>query len=232
MTTVVIAGASGVVGSRVLPRLLRRDDVQSVVALGRRVLPLAGDLSVPGYRTDPRLISRAVDLQDRSATAAAIPEGVSVALCCLGTTMKQAGSKDAFRAVDHDAVVTFATAALERGATRFVVVSSIGARATSTNFYQKTKGEAEEALARLGYPQLTVLRPSLIDDEGARREYRPGERLTLPLARVAFALIGKTSRYAPIRADVIAAAMVRLAFDDTAERVRIVESDQLHHLGR
>jgi hypothetical protein len=85
----------------------------------------------------------------------------------------------------------------------------------------------------MGYAQLTVLRPSFIDDEGARREYRPLERLTLPVARIIFSVVGKTSRYAPISADVIGKALVRLALDDTTtERVRIVESEQLHELGR
>ena len=218
---VAIAGASGVVGARVLHHLLRREDVDRVIAVGRRMLPLQHE----------KLVSKIVDLQNRTAIAAEIPEGTGTAFCCLGTTMKRAGSKEAFRAVDYDAVVAFAQAGLERGARRFLLVSSIGASASSANFYQKTKGEAEEALAGLGYAQLTVLRPSLIDDEGARGDDRPAERLTLPVARFVFGIVGKTRRYAPISADVIARAMVRLAFDSTTDRVRLVESDQLHRLG-
>jgi uncharacterized protein YbjT (DUF2867 family) len=221
-TNVVIAGASGVVGSRALRYLLSRDDVGSVAAVGRRVLPIQHE----------KLVSRIVDFRSKTAIASEIPDGTAVAICCLGTTLKQAGSKDAFRAVDHDAVVALAEAARERGARRFVLVSSIGADPRSRNFYLRTKGETEEALERLGYQQLTVLRPSFIDDEGTRGEYRTGERLTLPLARIVFSVFGKTSRYAPVRADVIAKAVVRLALDDIdAERVRIVESEQLHALG-
>ena len=222
MNTVVIAGASGVVGARVLHHLLRRDDdVARVIAVGRRILPLQHE----------KLVSKVVDLQNTAAVAAEIPEGTAVAFCCLGTTMKRAGSMDAFRAVDHDAVLAFGQAALAKGARRFLLISSVGARAGSANFYQRTKGEVEDALARLGYAQLTILRPSLIDDEGARRDYRAGERLVLPLARIVFAVVGKTRRYAPISADVIAKAMVRLAFDNTTDRVRSVESDELHRLG-
>ena len=222
MNTVVIAGASGVVGARVLHHLLRRDDdVARVIVLGRRILPLQHE----------KLVSKVVDLQNTAAVAAEIPEGTAVAFCCLGTTMKRAGSMDAFRAVDHDAVLAFGQAALAKGARRFLLISSVGARAGSANFYQRTKGEVEDALARLGYAQLTILRPSLIDDEGARRDYRAGERLVLPLARFVFAVIGRTRRYAPISADVIAKAMVRLAFDNTTDRVRSVESDELHRLG-
>ena len=221
MNTVVIAGASGVVGARVLHHLVRRDDVRRVIAVGRRTLPLQHE----------KLVSKVVDFQSTTAIAAEIPEGTEVAFCCLGTTMKRAGSKDAFRAVDHDAVLAFAHAALGKGAKRLLLISSVGARASSTNFYQKTKGEVEEALARLGYAQLTILRPSLIDDEGARRDYRAAERLVLPLARLVFAVVGRTRRYAPISADVIAKAMVGLAFDNTTDRVRRVESDELHRLG-
>ena len=222
-TIVVIAGASGIVGARALHHLLARDDVYGVVALGRRVLPVQ----------DAKLVSRIVDLRSKAAIASGITDGTTVAICCLGTTLKKAGSKDAFRAVDHDAVVAFAEAARQKGAQRFVLVSSIGADPRARNFYLRTKGETEEALARLEFAPLTVLRPSLIDDEGKRRESRRLERLTLPVARLIFSVVGKTSRYAPVRADVIAKAAVRLALDDTStERVRIVESEQLHALGR
>jgi uncharacterized protein YbjT (DUF2867 family) len=221
VNTVVIAGASGVVGARVLHHLVRRDDVDCVVAVGRRIVP----------QRDEKLVSKVVDFQNATAVAAEIPEGTAVAFCCLGTTMKQAGSKEAFRAVDHDAVLAFGKAALERGARRFLLVSSVGARTNTANFYLRTKGEVEEALARLGYAQLTILRPSFIDDEGARRDGRAAERLFLPLAQVVFAVVGRTRRYAPISADVIARAMVRLAFDETTDRVRRLESDELHRLG-
>ena len=218
---VVIAGASGVVGRRALHHLLVSYDVGGVVALGRRTLPVQDD----------KLLSKVVDLRNKTATAAEIPDGTAVAICCLGTTLKTAGSKEAFRAVDHDAVVTFAEAARERGARRFVLVSSLGANPRTRNFYLRTKGATEDELARLDFAQLTVLRPSFIDDEGAREERRPLERVTLPIARSIFAVIGKTSRYAPIPAEVVGKAVVRLAFDDTLERVRVVESEALHAIG-
>jgi uncharacterized protein YbjT (DUF2867 family) len=220
-TNVVIAGASGVVGRRALHHLLEFDDVGGVVALGRRTLPTQHH----------QLVSRVVDLRNKTATAAEIADGTAVAICCLGTTLNTAGSKEAFRAVDHDAVVTFAEAAREKGAQRFVLVSAVGANPRARNFYLRTKGETEEALARLDFAQLTVLRPSFIDDQGAREEYRPLERVTLPIARAVFALIGTSRRYAPVSADTIGKAVVRLAFDDTLERVRVVESEALHAIG-
>ena len=181
---VALVGATGVVGSRVVPRLCERADVASVIALGRRVPSFA----------HAKLDARVAALQDPDALQRELRDGVDLAVCCLGTTMKQAGSKEAFRAVDYDAVLAFGRAARACGAVRFVLVSSVGADARSGNFYLKTKGEAEDALATLGYAQLTVLRPSFIDNQGARTEFRPGERFVLPLARAVFTLIGRSDR--------------------------------------
>jgi uncharacterized protein YbjT (DUF2867 family) len=221
MKTVAIIGASGVVGSRTTRELLARGDVARIIVLGRRAVPLQHE----------RLSSRVVDLQSRAAIAAELPDDVSVAISCIGTTLKKAGSKQAFRAVDHDAVIAFGEAARDKGVPRFLAVSGLGANAHSSNFYLRTKGEADEGLTRLGFPQLTILRPSLIDDDGTRPEMRIGERIALPITRAVFSIVGKTHRLAPIRADVIARALVQLAFDDSAESVRIVESDRLHRLG-
>ncbi len=221
MKTVVMTGASGVVGARALKHLLARDDVGKVVALGRRPLTVQ----------HPKLVSAVADLRTPVAMTGAMPDRVDVAVCCLGTTMRQAGSQEAFRAVDLEAVLAFGEAARSRGAARFLLVSAVGANRRSRNFYLRIKGEAEEGLRRLGYPQVTILRPSFIDDEGARHESRPGERVGLSVARAVFAVIGSTRRFAPIRAEVIARALVRLAFDDTRDPVRIVQSEQLHALG-
>jgi len=221
MKTVAIIGASGVVGSRALRELLARSDVTRVIALGRRPAPVEHE----------RVSSRVVDLQSRAAIAAELPDDVAIAISCIGTTMKKAGSKEAFRAIDHDAVIAFGQAARDKGVPRFVMVSALGADARSGNFYLKTKGEADDGLTRLEFAQLTVLRPSLIDDDGTRAEARLGERIALPITRAVFSIVGKTNRYAPIRADVIARALVRLAFDDATEPVRIIDSDRIHSLG-
>lgn len=219
--TIVIVGASGIVGSRALTRFLARKDVRRVVALGRRELPLQHD----------KLTSMVLDLHSSEALAREIPDDVDIAVCCLGTTMKKAGSKEAFRAVDRDAVVTFGEAAQRKGASRFLLVSAIGADPHSKNFYLRTKGEAERALTQLGYPQLTVLRPSFIDDQGARTEFRLAERIGLPIARALFSRIGKTHRLAPIPADTLGHALVHLAFDETQDAVRVLESHRLHEVG-
>lgn len=221
MKTVAITGATGVVGSRALQHLLARGDVGQVVALGRRVLELQ----------HPKLVSRVADLQQVEAMVSALPESIDAAICGLGTTMKQAGSKEAFRAVDYDAVVNFGKAALQRGAKRFVLVSAIGSNARSSVFYSRTKGEAEDALAKLGFAQVTFLRPSFIDDQGTRKDDRLGERLGLPIARALFSVVGKTHRYAPITSEVLGKAAVTLAFDEPGDAVRVVEGEALFRAG-
>jgi uncharacterized protein YbjT (DUF2867 family) len=222
MIHVVIAGASGVVGARALDRLLAHKEVARVTALGRRALP----------QVHPRLNAKVADLQRADALVDAISDAADLAVCCLGTTLKQAGSPAAFRAVDHDAVLAFAHAAQRRGAARFLLISSLGADAASRNLYLQTKGQTEAEIAALGFPQLTILRPSLIDDQGARADHRLGERVGLTLGRAAFALLGRERRYAPITADRIAAALVHLAFDHTDDPVRVIQSDRLHALAR
>jgi len=148
--------------------------------------------------------------------------------------MKQAGSKEAFIAVDKDLVVRFAQACLERGARRFVLVSSLGAASSSRSLYLRIKGEAEDAVASLDFKSVAVLRPSLLDAEGGRADGRPGEAIGLAFMRVATAVIGKHHRYAPISVDVVGRAAARLAVASVAigaPRVQVLESDALHAQG-
>jgi uncharacterized protein YbjT (DUF2867 family) len=221
---IVMTGASGAVGAQALAALLADPRVAAVTCLGRRPLPTSHD----------KLRALVVDLTDERAVAAAIPDGVDAAVCALGTTMKQAGSKAAFRAVDFDAVVAFAQAARARGARRFALVSSMGADASSSNFYLKTKGQAEGAVCALGYDAVHILRPSILDDAGARaarRDSRPGEQLGLVVMRGLAAVIGPRHRYAPIGVDVVGRAAARLVLDDATSGRHVHLSDALHRIG-
>src|ERR1700756_1416032 len=131
---VLLAGANGLAGGCALDALLEAPEVQRVTAVSRR--PLA--------RQHRRLANRIVQFERLEAQL----KGAScdVALCCLGTTIRQAGSEQAFRAVDVDCVLAFARAAKAAGARRFVVISSVGADTNARNFYLRTKGEMEEQL--------------------------------------------------------------------------------------
>jgi len=191
----LVAGASGMVGGQLLPLLLQAPQYARVHALSRRPLPF----------DHPRMANRVVRFE---ASLQAQLKGLQChdAFCCLGTTMREAGSQSAFRAVDHDLVIEFAQLALGCGAERLVVVSALGANAASKNFYLRVKGEMEQELEGLRIRALDILQPSLL--LGSRRDLRPVElsaqmamRLVNPL------LLGGWSRFRAIPAATVAAAM-------------------------
>lgn len=212
----LIAGATGLVGRSLLARLLDEPAYGVVHALLRRPPPAAGRPAAAGTR----LVEHGVDFAALSRTRD-FPVGDDLYVC-LGTTLKAAGSQEAFRRVDFDAIVGVARLARRRGATRCVVVSALGADTGSRFFYSRVKGEAEAALARLDYPSLTLLRPSLLD--GERSESRPGERATLMLTRPIARWI--PTRWRPVGADTVARCMIDAGLRGEPG-LRILESDQI-----
>jgi uncharacterized protein YbjT (DUF2867 family) len=194
---VLLAGATGLVGGHCLRQLIRRADRQ-VVAVVRRPL----GLHLPFLQT---MVSELARLQDMPPPALTTPGGA--ALCALGTTLRKAGSPEAFRAVDRDGVLAFARWCQQLGARSFVLVSSVGASATSRSFYLRVKADAEREVAALGWTRLVILRPGLL--LGRRDERRTGEAL----AQVAMPLLhpllrGRLRRYRGIDAAVVARAMI------------------------
>jgi uncharacterized protein YbjT (DUF2867 family) len=194
MGTAWLAGGSGLVGGALLRLLLRDAAFAKLVSVGRRRLPLE----------HPKLTQAIADFSSPDAFDAL--EAPEVAFSCLGTTIRKAGSQEAFRAVDHDAVLTFARAARKRGARAFLHVSALGADPRSRVFYNSVKGQVEEAVARLGFESVYALRPSILD--GEREESRPAERAALVVARALGPLLG---RYRPTPVEAVAGAMVALA---------------------
>jgi uncharacterized protein YbjT (DUF2867 family) len=106
--------------------------------------------------------------------------GADAAICATGTTIKKAGSKEAFRSVDYDLPLSFARLAHQAGTQNFALVSAIGASADSSFFYARVKGELERHVREIGFRSLTILRPSII--EGERDEVRLAESLVLKLS--------------------------------------------------
>lgn len=206
---ILIAGATGLTGEHLLDRLLSEPTVARVLAPTRR--PLAAH---------PHLENPVGELQ---SLLPQLSGQVDTAFCCLGSTIKQAGSQDAFRAIDHDLILAFARRARELGARHLVVISALGANPNSSVFYNRVKGETEEALKAMGWPQLTIARPSLL--LGARHEFRLGERLAAPLLRW---LPGK---YRGVDACALARALWRLALEEE-DGTRVIESADLRRLGR
>jgi uncharacterized protein YbjT (DUF2867 family) len=133
-----------------------------------------------------------------------------ILISCLGTTMAQAGSKDAFRAVDHDLVLAVAQAAKATGTRHMIAISSVGASAQASNFYLRTKGEIESGLRTLGFDRLDIIRPGLLTG-GKRKDHRPGEALASVLSPVTDRLLwGPLSRYRSTPVALIARAIIAL----------------------
>ena len=210
--TALLAGATGLIGHELAASWTGPGELHLLV---RRAVPAGG----------PRQRVHVVDYTALPALPAA-----DEAYCCLGTTIKAAGSQAAFRAVDLDAVLAFARAAQHAGVQRFAVVSALGASPRSATFYNRVKGETEQALAALGFASLVIVRPSLLAGDRARlgQPQRPGERLALALTAPLAALIPKAWR--PIAAATVARAM-RRALAQARPGVRFVESAELQDMG-
>lgn len=205
----LLVGAGGEVGRVVLAQALADARVAAVVALTRRPLPAAAKLK-----------NVVVDFDK-------MPEeapwwAVDAVVCTLGTTLRAAGSKERFAAVDRDLPLRIARLARAAGASRFALNSSLGADARSGNFYLRTKGEAEEAIRRIGYSAYTIVRPSLIDAD--RTESRPGEHLSLIFARALRPLI--PGRWRAVTPAAIAHALLEAALSSKPVS-RVIESDEL-----
>src|SRR5450755_337390 len=214
--TAIVAGASGLVGAHCLRRLLASGLHEHVVAFVR------GPLNV----THKRLEQRTIDYE-RLGRMSAFPRAQDV-FCCLGTTMKRAGSEEAFRRVDYEYVVRLAESSVRTGADRFFLVSAVGANPKSRVFYSRVKGEAEEAVGRLGFAGLHIFRPSLL--VGRRSEKRPGEELGIAAARiVSGVLFGPARKYRPIKADTVARAMIVIAREGSPG-THVYASDEMEGL--
>jgi uncharacterized protein YbjT (DUF2867 family) len=193
---VALAGATGMVGGLLLERLRADAAVREIHLVGRRPPEgIGGDARVRFHQTD---FSRLPEQPSWSA--------VDCGYCCLGSTIRAAGSEPAFRAVDHDAVLAFASALRRGGTPEFRVVSSVGANPAARSFYLRVKGEMERELGALHFPRLLIFRPGLL--RGPRAEFRFGERLALTTAPLwELFLHGRRRRFRTTRAADLAAAL-------------------------
>lgn len=179
LPTVLLAGATGLVGQQLLRLLAQDDGIGHVRALMRRPATLAQWLPAPlTARLAPGKVSLPVVDFDQLATHSELFRADWV-FCALGTTIRQAGSQAAFRKVDFDYPLQVARLARAQGAQRFLLVSAVGASARSRVFYSRVKGELEDAVRALGFESVTFAQPSTLI--GDRADVRPGERLALKL---------------------------------------------------
>ena len=216
--TAVVLGASGLVGSDCLRLLLADESYERVHALVRRPLTIE----------HPKLSQHQVRFDQLDAPAPYW--SADAVFCALGTTIKKAGSQEAFRVVDHDYPLAAGCSAATAGAGVFLLISSLGAGEHSRNFYLRVKGETERDLSMAGLRSLVILRPSLI--LGERAEHRPGESLAAIMMKPLSPLFrGPLLRYRPIPSEVIARTMVHMS--GRAERgMVILESEHIAEIGK
>jgi len=206
----MLVGASGLVGQQVLRQASAHPAVSGLIAPTRKPLAPAARLENP-----------IVDFEHLPADAPWWK--VDAVICTLGTTMAQAGSEAAFRRVDHDYPLAVARLARAAGANAFVLNSALGAAADSRVFYSRVKGEAENAISALGYPSVTLVRPSLLDG-GPRPDSRPGERIGVWFARMFRPLI--PARYRAVATEAVARALLAAAVAQVPG-VHVLESERI-----
>ncbi len=189
----VVAGATGLIGKYLLNVLPEDAFYDSIVALSRR--PIQFDSA----KVEQRLV-------DYDRLTARDLDGATHLFCCLGTTLKTAGSPEAFRRVDLEYCERFARLGLEAGAKRLMLVSSVGASSKASSLYLKTKGQTEDAVSALGFEALHIFRPGVL--MGQRDEVRPGELMGVRISRAfEFMMVGPFDKYRPMPAGVLSASM-------------------------
>jgi uncharacterized protein YbjT (DUF2867 family) len=206
---ILLVGATGLVGSNVLAKLLADDRISTVVAPTRHPLAAQG-----------KLLNPIIDFAQLPADAEWW--AVDGAICTLGTTRAKAGSDQAFRQVDHDYPLAVARLVREHGASRFALNSSVGADASSRFLYTRTKGQVEQDIRAVGFPSLTIVRPGLIG--GQRAEFRAGERIASVVLGALAPLLPRRYRISPATA--IANALIDAAMDG-APGIHVVEAERL-----
>lgn len=205
----LVAGATGLVGREIVRLLSADETIAEIRVLVRR--PLSDDLK------GRRVIECRTDFQDLQQH----PDWFSVdaVFCALGTTIKDAGSQQAFRLVDYEYPLVIARLARAAGARHFLVVSAKGANSRSPVFYPRVKGELENELRKIGFPSLTIARPSML--LGDRKPPRPGEEIIKPFTWLF------PPAWKPVLAKKVAAALIE-AFQNATSGIRILSNAQMH----
>lgn len=215
--TAIVIGATGLVGGHCLNLLLQSPDYEQVIAVSRRPVPVKHD-KLLRIETSFDQLARAL-------------EGVraDVAFCCLGTTIRQAGTKAEFHKVDHGYALEFAHRVLRNGVKHFLLVSALGAKVGSPVFYNRVKGQVEKETTNLAFPRVSIFRPSFL--VGERIEHRSGEAVGLRLSSLISPFLrGPLRSVHAIKGADVAAAMVACAGSDDAGRVKVYRYDDMQAL--
>lgn len=202
-----IFGSTGLIGSNLLEELVADPSFSKILLPNRRKVD---------FKEDPKIEERLIDFDKLDQYDDLFK--VDVIFICLGTTMKQAGSKEAFQKVDKHLVHQIAKLAKSYQSSKLLMISSLGADPSSSNFYLKTKGEAEDLVKKDGPKDLIILRPALLI--GERDELRIGEKLAqwiMPV--ISFLMVGGLKKYRPIKAKTVAKALQKLSKTETEQSV-------------
>lgn len=218
MKTALVFGATGQTGALLTDELLKNPLYNEVRIFVRK----------PAGKTHPKLRELVNPLSDPQYLKNEI-KGDDL-FCCIGTTIKKAGTKENFRQVDYELPVSVARIAKQNGVSSMVTVSALGADAESNNFYLRTKGEMEHAVAGFGIENTVFVRPSLL--LGKRGEHRTGELIGKWVMKLLNPLfIGRLKRYKAIHSAVVARAMIKAA-NDGKTGTRFIENEELLILGK
>lgn len=214
--TAIVAGSTGLIGKGLVQKLLQHRGYGRVISLVRR----------PTGLQHQKLIEQVVSFDDFLLEKELLQD--ADVFCTLGTTMKQAGSKEAFRKVDYEYPIRLAKQAAQQGAAQYLIVTAMGADKQSSIFYSRVKGEVEDALRALHFPALHLFRPSLL--LGERAQFRFGERASaVAMKLLGFAFAGPLRKYKAISASAVAEAMLRAALAGRSG-VQVYESDAIEDL--
>jgi uncharacterized protein YbjT (DUF2867 family) len=211
----LIIGASGLIGRSCLEEILKDSYYDKVEIFVRRTMG----------STNPKLKERIINFDEIKNISEFQADHI---YCCLGTTIKIARTKEAFRKVDYEYVIEAAKLGEKSGSTKFLVISSIGANNKTSNFYLHTKGDMEEDIKKTAIPSIIIFRPSLLT--GERNEYRFGEKAgKIFMDLFGFFFIGKLKKYKSIKAADVAKAMIKSAKTDKTGKY-IIESDEIQKI--
>jgi uncharacterized protein YbjT (DUF2867 family) len=215
--TALVIGSSGLIGSHLVIQLLSNPNFEKVIVFNRR----------PCLILHPKIEEHIIDFNNLKAIEPYVKGDVM--FCTMGTTIKKAGSKEAFRLVDVVYPEQFAEMALHNQVKQFLIISSLGADLHSNNFYLKTKGEIETFLQNSTFKSVSILIPSLL--LGDRKEFRLGEKIaSYVLPVLSLFLIGPFKKYRAIEAKTVAKAMLEIALQNKSG-FNIYQSDELQTIG-
>lgn len=217
MKTALIIGSTGLIGSQLLNSLLDSNDYLKVITFVKR------DTGIKHKKLTQHIINF-----DAPDTYKNLIVGDDL-FCTIGTTIKKAGSKEAFRKVDFEYPSQFATFAVQNKVKQFLIISSLGADSKSGNFYLKTKGEIQDFLKNCNFQSVAVLQPSLL--LGNRTEFRLGEKVgAFFMKTLSFLLLGNLKKYKPIESKTVAKALLKIAQRNNTG-FKIYESDVIQEIG-